>query len=45
MHDMIDEKVKCPHCESEFDDFTAEADFIGWHGMCVKCFLSEESNA
>ena len=45
MPDLMDEKVKCQHCESEFDDFTAEADFIGWNGVCVKCFLSEESNA
>lgn len=44
MNDLMDEKVRCPYCESEFDDFTAEADFIGWHGMCAKCFLSEESN-
>ena len=45
MPDMIDEKAKCQHCGSQFDDFTEEAEFIGWHGVCVKCFLSEESNA
>src|SRR5574344_1677706 len=43
--DLMDGKAKCQNCGSQFDDFTEEAEFIGWHGVCVKCFLSEESNA
>lgn len=31
--------VVCPHCGSEYADFTHEAEFIGWNGVCVKCVL------
>lgn len=31
--------VICPHCGSEHADFTHESEFIGWHGVCVKCVL------
>ena len=41
----MEEKVKCPNCENEFDDFTPEADFIGWHGVCVQCFLAGDADA
>ena len=31
--------VVCPHCGAEYADFTHEAEFIGWNGVCVKCML------
>ena len=44
MNALMDGKAKCQHCGSQFDDLTEEAEFIGWHGMCVKCFLSEDNH-
>ena len=31
--------VVCPHCGTEYADFTHEAEFIGWNGVCAKCVL------
>lgn len=31
------EEVECPKCGVKCRDFTPEADFIGWHGHCVRC--------
>lgn len=31
--------VKCPHCKKEYKPDTPEAEFIGWHGLCVECEL------
>jgi hypothetical protein len=31
--------VVCPHCGAEYADFTHEAEFIGWNGVCAKCVL------
>ena len=33
------EEVACPKCGATCRDFTAEADFIGWHGHCASCEL------
>ena len=29
----------CQHCGETFKDFTHEAEFIGWIGVCVKCAM------
>ena len=31
--------VVCQHCGSEYADFTHEAEFIGWIGVCAKFVL------
>ena len=31
--------VVCPHCGTKYADFTHEAEFIGWLGVCAKCVL------
>ena len=31
--------VVCPHCGAEYADFTHDAEFIGWLGVCAKCVL------
>ena len=31
--------VLCPNCGAEYADFTHEAEFIGWNGVCAKCVL------
>ena len=31
--------VVCHHCGAEYADFTHEAEFIGWNGVCAKCVL------
>ena len=31
--------VVCPHCGAEYADFTHEAEFVGWNGVCAKCVL------
>ena len=31
---------KCPHCKKEYPDFTADSEFIGWHGICAGCMLN-----
>lgn len=37
------EFVACPQCDKRCRDFTPEAEFIGWHGECVECFLTRTS--
>ena len=39
LHRQAITPVICPHCGSEYADFTHEAEFIGWNGVCVKCVL------
>ena len=31
--------VICQHCGAEYADFTHDAEFIGWIGVCAKCVL------
>ena len=35
------EPVKCPRCKMTYTGWN-EAEFIGWHGECVECFMSED---
>ncbi len=39
MEHATDATVKCPHCNKECKPGTPEAEFIGWHGLCVECEL------
>jgi hypothetical protein len=34
------EMVACPYCKKEYPDFTADSEFIGWHGVCAGCALN-----
>ena len=34
------EMVTCSHCKKEYPDFTADSEFIGWHGICAGCALN-----
>lgn len=31
--------VVCSHCGTKYADFTHDAEFIGWTGVCAKCVL------
>lgn len=31
--------VVCSHCGTKYADFTHDAEFIGWIGVCAKCVL------
>lgn len=39
--DQGEDMVICPVCNNEFPDLTEPAEFIGWHGKCVECFLGD----
>ena len=32
---------QCPVCRSIMSDFHA-SEFLGWHGVCVECFMKED---
>lgn len=32
--------VKCPRCLKSYTEWNA-TEFIGWHGICVECFMKE----
>ena len=34
------EAVKCLRCLKSYTDWS-ETEFIGWHGVCVECFMKE----
>lgn len=42
MSHQRDDYVTCPVCLKQCRDFTPEAEFIGWHGECVECFLTRK---
>ena len=39
LYDKETSGFTCQHCGETFKDFTHEAEFIGWIGVCVKCAL------
>ena len=39
LHRQATIPVVCQHCGVEYADFTHEAEFIGWNGVCAKCVL------
>lgn len=38
-----DPEVSCQGCGESFRDGSEEAEFIGWHGVCSKCMISDEN--
>ena len=39
LYDKETSGFTCQHCGETFKDFTHEAEFIGWIGVCVKCAM------
>ena len=39
LHDKETSGFTCQHCGTKYADFTHEAEFIGWLGVCAKCVL------
>ena len=42
LYDKETSGFTCQHCGETFKDFTHEAEFIGWIGVCVKCALVDD---
>ena len=39
LYDKETSGLTCQHCGTKYADFTHEAEFIGWLGVCAKCVL------
>ena len=37
--ELINSRARCQQCGATFADGTEFAEFIGWHGVCVECFM------